>query len=51
MTTTFAASFREMLGAKSWQEPWGIEGRWSLAETLPFASARMEALAEGRGLF
>ena len=50
MTTTLAASFREMLGAESWQEPWGLGGLWSLAETLPFASARMEALAEGRGL-
>lgn len=49
----FAATFREMPGAGSWQEPWavGFAGPWSLAEVLSLASAKMEPLAEGRGLF
>lgn len=53
MTTTFAASLREMPGAGRRQESCtvGFKIPGLLAKMLSLASAKMEALAEGRGLF
>lgn len=53
MTTTSAATFRERPGAGSRQGPWavGFAGPCSPAEVLSSASAKMEPLAAGRGLF
>lgn len=48
-----AASFREVPDAESWQGSratlFSVLG--SLAKVLPLASAKMEDLVEGRGLF